>query len=244
VHAFLDDLFDLLFPSLCAGCAAPGRALCERCGTVLAGRPFHAGIRRYDLVACWAGGEYDGALRAAILAYKERRQHGPAPPLGALLARTVEAAVLGLVGVVELVPVPSAPAVARARGGDHLRRVAGHAARGLQRRGVPARLAPVLITRGCRQDSVGLTAAARQANVAGAFEVRESVRVPGRGALRVLVDDLVTTGATLAEASRALAAAGQPPHRAAVLAATPFRSARPAGLSGHSAATAGRHEPG
>ncbi|MDP9240748.1 MAG: ComF family protein, partial [Actinomycetota bacterium] len=77
-------------------------------------------------------------------------------------------------------------------------------------------------------DSAGLDAGRRAANLAGAMVVRDLRLHGGWAAVSpdgvVLVDDLVTTGATLAEAARALAVAGHPPRTAAVIAATERRS--------------------
>ncbi|WP_411573930.1 ComF family protein [Streptomyces fradiae] len=107
-----------------------------------------------------------------------------------------------------LVPVPSARRSVRARGHDAVRRVAVAAARELRRTGIEARVVPVLRQRRVVADQAGLDARQRYANLAGALEV-----VPGgarllAGARVVLVDDLMTTGATLNEAARALCEAG------------------------------------
>jgi hypoxanthine phosphoribosyltransferase len=88
----------------------------------------------------------------------------------------------------------------------------------------------VLRRRGRVRDSAGLSAAARRANLAGSFETDPSV-APLRGALLVLVDDVVTSGATLTEAAAALSPvrrADDAPVLAAVVAATPRR---PSGTS-------------
>jgi predicted amidophosphoribosyltransferase len=193
---------------------------------------------------------YEGALRGLLLAYKEHKQHALADPLGVLLARVVVAGLAadpwppagsaaragpggsggpgrragGLGGSVCLVPVPSGAAVARARGGQHVHRVAVAAARELRRAGLRARASPALRVVATRRDSAGLTVAERAENVRGAFAVRAFWR--RSGGLAVLVDDLVTTGSTLAEAGRVLAAAGVPPSFAATLAATPRRLPR------------------
>jgi predicted amidophosphoribosyltransferase len=196
---------------------------------------------------------YEGALRGLLLAYKEHKQHALADPLGVLLARVVVAGLAadpwpsagsaasasragpggsggaggragGLGGPVCLVPVPSGAAVARARGGQHVHRVAVAAARELRRAGLRARASPALRVVATRRDSAGLTVAERAENVRGAFAVRAFWR--RSGGLAVLVDDLVTTGSTLAEAGRVLATAGVPPSFAATLAATPRRLPR------------------
>jgi predicted amidophosphoribosyltransferase len=108
-----------------------------------------------------------------------------------------------------------------------MRRLAGRAARELHRAGVPAAVAYPLRARR-RPDFAGLSAAQRLRAAAGGFVVRrrrlEAVRAAtAAGILPVLVDDVVTTGATLAAAAERLRAAGVTVPVAAVLAATQRR---------------------
>lgn len=110
-------------------------------------------------------------------------------------------------GVVRLVPVPSARRVVGARGHDPARRIALAAAGELRRGGVAARVVGVLRQRRAVADQSGLDARGRLENLAGALAV-----VPGGGRMLlggpvVLVDDLMTTGASLTEAARAVRAA-------------------------------------
>ncbi|AWZ07763.1 ComF family protein [Streptomyces sp. ICC4] len=124
---------------------------------------------------------------------------------------------------------PSARHRVRARGHDPARRIALAASARLRRAGVPARVAPVLRLRRAVADQAGLGAPERRENLAGAMEAGpDAVRVTAGAARIVLVDDLVTTGATLAEAARALRAAGAGPVcGAAVVAATAGSFGRP-----------------
>lgn len=223
------DLTDLVFPTGCAGCGRRDATLrqgcCPQCVRQLAAlRPVPARPTPAppDLPPCHALGPYAGPLREALLSYKERGRHGLARPLGGLLAEVVAASV-GSARPVLLVPVPDRAAAARARYGDHLTRLARHAAVRLRRAGwdvrtaVPVRALP-------RPDSVELDQAGRAEAAASAFRLRPGWAGRGAGGRTVVVlDDILTTGATLAALSRTLRAAGMTPYGAAVLGATQKR---------------------
>jgi predicted amidophosphoribosyltransferase len=170
-----------------------------------------------------------------VIEFKERGRAELAVPLGAALALAVGAVISGVPGPasrpVALVPVPSSRAGLRARGRDHVRELTARAVGELRAVGVPATEARLLRRRGRVSDSAGLSATQRRANLAGTFR-RVAARVPPT-ALLVLVDDVVTTGATLTEAAQALAPGGSrggAPVLAAVVAATPRTP--PAGRAG------------
>jgi predicted amidophosphoribosyltransferase len=211
----LADLLDLVLPRDCAGCSAPGRTLCARCAQALAGGPVQARPTPAPpgLPPLVAAAAYDGVVRSLLLAHKERGRLALAAPLGRALAGA--AARHGRDAL--LVPVPSSPAAVRARGHDHARRLAAAAARRLGTRALP-----VLVHARGVEDQSGLDAAARAANLAGALQARRRLD----GLVVVVVDDVVTTGATLAEAARALRAAGAEVRGAAVVAATVSRRSR------------------
>jgi predicted amidophosphoribosyltransferase len=209
----LAALLDLVLPTRCVGCGARPGLLCPGCTPV--GPPRRVPAAGPGVTTA---GEYDGALRSALLAYKERGRRDLAAPLGALLARSVLAALAGdraPPAPVLLVPVPSSRAVAAARGGDHVLRLARRVAAATGVRVAPDALH---LTRALR-DSAGLGVDERAANLAQAMHARPAP--PGRRAL--VVDDIVTTGATLREAVRALSAGGWTVVGGAVVAATPRR---------------------
>jgi predicted amidophosphoribosyltransferase len=223
----LAALADLVLPATCAGCSAAGTAWCASCARRVAATgpvPVTPMTPLPDLPPVTAAGVYAGALREAVNAYKEHGRHALALHLGEWLAVAVRAADAGGTGVV-LIPVPATAAAARRRYGDHMVRVARRAVAHLTRAGVPAAVARPLAARP-RPDSVGMSAAERIAAAAVAFAVRPTRLGPLRAAVAaglrpVLVDDVVTTGATLAAAAARLRAAGIPVAAAAVVAATP-----------------------
>ncbi|MFF9326692.1 ComF family protein [Streptomyces sp. NPDC014776] len=222
MRGWWQDLSDLVLPAECAGCGRPRAVLCRRCRTALSG----AAPRRVrpepmppGLPAVHAAAAYADEVRALLLAHKERGALALARPLGEALAGAVRAGLrqagdggvsgsrrVSGDGCVLLVPVPSARAAVRARGHDAARRIALAAAGELRRGGTPVRVAAVLRQRRAVADQAGLDSRQRLANLAGALGV-----VPGgdrllaRGPV-VLVDDLLTTGASLTEAARAVRA--------------------------------------
>lgn len=208
---------DLLRGATCWGCGAPGTSWCAACGRSLAGPPRT--VQRRDGPTTLAGALYAGPVRAAVVAFKEREAWGLGPPLAACVARGVAAlALAGDVGRVGVVPVPSSRQAVRRRGLDTTARLATLAVRRLRRCGLDA-----CVVRGLRQrrrvlDQAGLSGDRRRENLAGALTTRAPVaRLAGRAV--VVVDDVVTSGATLAEAERALREVGADVLGAAVVAA-------------------------
>ena len=228
-------LADLVLPRTCAGCGVPGAILCPPCAGLLAA-PRPAAPRRFPwgFPPTAAAGAYSGPVRPAVNAFKEQGRTELVRPLGTALALAVAAVVSAAPPArpVLLVPVPSSTAALRSRGRDHVAELTGRAVTELRAAGLAAGEARLLRRRGRVRDSAGLSAAARRANLAGSFELQASAR-PVPGSLLVLVDDVVTSGATLTEAASTLSAArraGDPPVLAAVVAATPRRpSGAPSG---------------
>ena len=221
-------LADLVLPRTCAGCGVPGRTMCPGCAGLLT-VPRLATPRRFPwgFPPTVAAGSYSGPVRPAVNAFKEQGRAELARPLGTALALAVAAVVSAAPAgrPVLLVPVPSSAAAVRTRGRDHVGELTRRAVAELRENGLPVGEARLLRRRGRVRDSAGLSAAARRANLAGSFEFDPTV-VPLRGALLVLVDDVVTSGATLTEAAAGLSSGCRPddaPVLAAVVAATPRR---------------------
>ena len=185
-------LLDLLMPPACAGCGRSGSLLCDRCVGAFS-PPFRvedrfvapdAGVALGDaLVLALAAFAYAGQMRRALAALK----YSSASRLAPILARAATPSLrtlLAISGPAELVPVPvhaerrrergynQAELIARALGPSHL---------------ILERVRPT--TKQHRLDR-----AARLANLRGAFRVASGVSVPS---VVVLVDDIITTTATL-----------------------------------------------
>jgi predicted amidophosphoribosyltransferase len=122
----IDAWLDLLLGSCCSACGEPGRALCQACAGALPTRaaPSWPTPTPLGLVPPWSAGEYADPLRRLVVDHKEHGRLALARPLGRLLAVAVDAAWRAEHGAtspcVQLVPVPSHPAVVRRRGQDPL----------------------------------------------------------------------------------------------------------------------------
>lgn len=200
------SILDLIVPNHCAGCDQPGTAWCAVCSASLRAFP----VARPGLARAFALEAYAGPARRAVLAYKEKARHELSTPLGTALAAALPAI---RAGPYALVPAPSRPSAARARYGQHMVAVARACALALTRAGHRASVASVLRLSGQARDSVGLGPEARAANLRGRLRC-----VGPAPPSAVLLDDVITTGATAVACAAALEAAGT--HETTVLAFT------------------------
>lgn len=205
---------DLVVPLLCGGCGRPGVRWCRSCDDVAHDAPIVLTPRVPLPVGAWALGRYRGPLRGAILELKEHGRRDLVAPLGSALAQgLVTLAAWSELPTVAteliLVPAPTRMLSARRRGGDPVTAVAVEAARTL---GARVGVAPLLRTSMWARDSAGLSARSRVDNLDHAVAVRLGARrriAPTRpGTAVVLVDDVLTTGATACESIAVLAGIG------------------------------------
>jgi predicted amidophosphoribosyltransferase len=222
---------DLVLPTECAGCGEPSalRGVCASCVAVWRIAPHEARPvpAPEGLPLCLSAADYGGLARSLILAYKDGRR-GLAGMLGDALAETVAAGVgrPALGWPLVLVPVPATAAAIRARHGDHMLRLARRAADRLRRGGWRVRVMRPLRARR-KLDAGHLDRQERAWAARDAFVLRGGQATPLRqtavDAVVVVLDDVLTTGATLAAVSRRLHAAGAPVAFAATVAATRLR---------------------
>jgi ComF family protein len=219
----LASLLDLLCPPRCAFCGAEEAAgrppVCDGCARVLSaglarctgcGEQHHAGRcrRGYRGDGMVVLSDYGDEVRAAVLRAKRPSGEAVAAGLGTLLAAKHREVLSGWM-LDAVVPVPMHWLRRMARGTSAADEIAAGVARTL---GVPRRRLLRRRRRTPRQNEVAVED--RSANVHGAF--RGPDRVAGRRIL--LVDDVCTTGATLAECRRILVEAGAAAVYAAVIA--------------------------
>ena len=221
-------LLDLAAERECGGCGRPepsGAPLCPACDGLLAeSGPWRTLAAVPGTPCTHAVSRYEDPVRTMLIGYKERGRTDLRRSLGRALARAI-AQTLDTAGVartpVALVPMPSRREVVRDRGEDTTARLARTAARALREVGLPVRAVPVLCHARAVEDQAGLTREQRQANLSGALRARRTAAVTASQV--VLVDDISTSGASLAEAARALREAGVPVLGAATIAAARIR---------------------
>lgn len=228
-----ESLFSVLFPSDCRVCEAPLKRIsnfpvCERClesivpleGTLCSvcgeqlfaqfasvGRDPVCGLclratPRFRKAVAF--GAYHGVLRELVHILKYQRVRSASSLLGRLLGQAVTRAGLPASSML-VVPVPLAPGKQRARGFNQAEEIARSFVR--SQRGRSIQLEPTLLTRTRETTSqTGLTRPQRQANLRGAFSVARPEKLRDQSTL--LVDDVMTTGATAGECARILLRAG------------------------------------
>lgn len=204
----MQPLLDLLLPPRCGGCGREGRALCPSCRAHLDRRiaepagfphglpsPLPSGLVQVE----WCSA-FTGPARAAIHALKYDGERRLVEPLGAAMAQRWRAAGIG--GDL-LAAVPVHAQRRRERGFDQAELLAREVGRRL---GLP--FVPVLdrAARTSAQHQLGRTA--RAGNVGGAFAVSDRMRAQVTGRWVILVDDVMTTGATLNACATVLVASG------------------------------------
>ena len=207
----IDTLLQIIAPHYCYGCGEIGRVLCGNCKYNIIDDRFEGcivclravgpvgvcGNCRTSYTRGWVVSERTDTTERLIDAYKFRHHKGAAPALADLLHEVVPD--LSLVESVVVVPVPTIATHIRRRGYDHIDLVARRFAR---LRGLPYARA---LRRQTNTVQVGSSRLQRIENAQQAFRVHREL---DPRAIYLLIDDVVTTGATLQYAAKALTDAG------------------------------------
>jgi predicted amidophosphoribosyltransferase len=198
VRSAVADAVAVLLPVDCAGCGSADRSVCTSCSLELRGEPIRSTVDDLPVVCAT---RYSGAARRLVLALKEHGRTDVIGQLSASLARVLPAEC-------ELAPVPSSRESRSRRGYDPVR----------------------LLVAGTGRRGANVLALTRRAAVQKALDLEEraanregSMRARGRldGRRFVIVDDVVTSGATVREAARAIRDAGGTVEGVVAFAVTP-----------------------
>jgi predicted amidophosphoribosyltransferase len=204
----MNQILDLLLPTPCVLCSKPGNPFCSKCRSGFeldCAQVTKLGISGFSFCSY----ESDSAL--IVNAIKEMGQTSLIGPIASLMARLWPE---GLSGPI-LVPIPSSPANYRRRGYQHTHKLAS----ALEKRLPGSRVVPLLRSSRDRADQSALNPQERIANLNGAFSA-DLRGFQATNAPIVLIDDVITTGASIAAGVRALEDAGLGPISFCVFAET------------------------
>jgi predicted amidophosphoribosyltransferase len=199
----LKSLKELVFTKVCIACAAPEFWLCPTCLL-----PWNISVKKN----CIGGKpiyfkcDYTSKTASVILAAKESNDLNAIALLASSISQSIIFSIsdLGLSGVITLITIPSSPSAIRRRGRDHIKTLAESVQKDLQQKSITAYYAPILFQKKSIRDQSQLNSQQRMQNTKGKFVVK-SCEIP-QGAV-YLIDDLLTTGASMLEGVRALSEA-------------------------------------
>ncbi|MDO4850550.1 MAG: ComF family protein [Actinomycetota bacterium] len=231
LRGMLDAFVELFWPTRCVGCDALGSLLCPECEAALplidpvtacphCGAPFGSLVCTqctpsraegdFPFTGARAAGRFEGAVERMLTLYKDEGETRLAGPIARLLALAAGEDWRSWADV--LVFIPDSPEAYRRRGFDHMERVAA-----LVGRMTHIEVCDALVC-GKSADQRALGRGGRARNVQGAFVLVDDARPRIRGRHVLLVDDVLTTGVTLSEATRVLLEGGAEEVRAVVCA--------------------------
>jgi predicted amidophosphoribosyltransferase len=150
--------------------------------------------------------DYTSKTASVILAAKEGSDLSATALLASAISKSIAFSIsdLRLSGVITLITIPSAPSAIRRRSQDHINTLAEYVQRDLKQQSITTYYAPILFQKKSIRDQSQLSSKQRMENTRGKFAVK-FCEIP-QGAV-FLIDDLITTGASILEGVRALSEA-------------------------------------
>ncbi len=194
---FFSSLQELLFPPHCLGCGLPAATLCSRCENSFRLNYYQSYAGK---VSVYSAVNYNAVTRRILLAAKEDGVRSADDLIVSALHHSLLHAMRMTGNQPILVPIPSAARAVRTRGRDFLQEISKRLSRLV---GLP--MHNLLRHNRIVNDQSGLDATGRFKNLDGAITL---INRPIRLHEVFLIDDLVTTGATLNEAVRTLEMSG------------------------------------
>ena len=207
-NTMIDRLLSVVAPHLCCGCGKIGTLLCPNCkydisthrltSCIVCKRPNLVGIcmdHNITYKRAWVVGERRDTLQRLIGGFKFQNMKAAAAVLAELLNEQLPSFPAGVV----IVPIPTAPSHIRERGYDHMLLIAKYLA--------DSRRLPVETIVG-RNNTATQHHANRENRLLQAQTAFRLNHLPDPGKIYLLIDDVVTTGSTIDQASRLLTEAG------------------------------------
>ena len=199
----LKSLKELIFSKACISCSVPQFWLCPSC---LAGWNTNVKKSSIDGKPIYFKSDYTSKTASVILAAKEGNDLNAIALLASAISQSIVFSTLDLRvnGIITLITIPSSTSAIRRRGRDHINILAQHVLKNLEEKSITAYYAPILLQKKSIKDQSALSSRQRMENTKGNFVVK-SCEIP-QGAI-YLIDDLITTGASILEGVRALSEA-------------------------------------
>jgi predicted amidophosphoribosyltransferase len=197
------SLKELIYPNICICCGKTGAKICHNCSKYWLAKPNKSKVENNCLFFVTT---YDETTSPIILAAKELGSREAVKLIAVSITSSISFAILnlGLSQPIYLVTIPSQLSEIRRRGRDHIEDLVQEVITQLRQQNIDAIYLPILKPIKKIKDQSDLNGLQRKENMSHAFIVKSS---PISQSAVILIDDLVTTGASIQEGVRALAEA-------------------------------------
>lgn len=199
----IHSLKELIYPNICICCGKTGAKICHNCSKYWLAKPNKSKVENNCLFFVTT---YDETTSPIILAAKELGNMEAVKLIAVSITSSISFAILnlGLSQPIYLVTIPSQLSEIRRRGRDHIEDLVQEVITQLRQQNIDAIFLPILKPIKKIKDQSDLNGLQRKENMSHAFIVKSS---PISQSAVILIDDLVTTGASIQEGARALAEA-------------------------------------
>lgn len=202
----IKSLKELIYPKLCLSCNAYGAYLCPICTLIWVGKTKVNQISGHNLYFTCC---YDASASGVLLAAKESGNKAARKIIANSITNSIIFAISNCLtsSQISIITIPSTASSIRRRGIDHVGELAKQVCLNLVEQNIDAHFLPILYANRNLQDQSDLNSEQRTANIKGAYGVR-ACENPANS--NFLIDDLITTGASIKEGIRALSQQGIP----------------------------------
>jgi ComF family protein len=199
----IHSLKELIYPNICLSCGKTGAKICHNCSKYWLAKPNKSKIENNYLFFV---ATYDESTSPIILAAKESGSREAVKLIARSIACSISFAIsnLDISKPINLITIPSQLSAIRKRGRDHIKDLVLEVIIQLDQQNIDAIYLPILKPIKKIKDQSNLNGLQRKENMSHAFIAKSS---PISQSAVILIDDLVTTGASVQEGVRALAEA-------------------------------------